>query len=583
MERLLILTGDGRKVLERELAAEKGPLLVVASATGGVSLAASAAAGDDVLGALVRGEDGWSLATAKAGVDVVSGPKRASEQPLLVGQQASLGGYVFKIEGEASQSGSVLVWRLGRSPVAADAVLAGRNVVTFDEATGVAAVNPAMQDDFFVEFYPGAHGVEVVSRAGDHLTVAPGEAFEVGDFRAIVLPRADATEAMKSRNPFAWPSRKARRLLVASAATILGVLLFAGVVNRGASALAHLAASKAQVAQRVEATAHLSAEALDDDRYLFLFTFYRDLPLMLQAQEGLATHDLIKRADDMGDAPDVQTIKEMLEAVIKCQRGITANRWQSIDEVLKTVPRHVFELYGADSFYDDVVEVNKLVHVSLPDIVIRKTEFGKEGDIESLYSEIEKALEDLKDNRFRDMKTLKAFVSEIRMNLEILRGYVQARDVLLGSEKKPAVETPESLADVTRTFASLESAMDGVDGMEGYLPLVKRERALLCGRLAKWAERADLLGAVVDLAEVVDADAAQVGVWRKQAAVQKRTAAERIRRLYREYRLKGRGDPKRAREILDEILTASDADRKNPFRVWAEREKGKMDKKEASK
>jgi hypothetical protein len=361
------------------------------------------------------------------------------------------------------------------------------------------------------------------------------------------------------------------------------VLLFAGVVNQSASALAHLAASKAKVAQRVEATAHLSAEALDDDRYLFLFTFYRDLPLMLQAQEGLATHDLIKRADDMGDAPDVQTIKEMLEAVIKCQRGITANRWQAIDEVLKTVPRHVFELYGADSFYDDVVEVNKLVHVSLPDIVIRKTEFGKEGDIESLYSEIEKALDDLKDNRFRDMKTLKAFVSEIRMNLEILRGYVQARDVLLGSEKKPAVETPESLADVTRTFATLESAMDGVDGMEGYLPLVKRERALLCGRLAKWAERADLLGAVVDLAEVVDADAAQVDVWRKQAVAQRRTAAERIRKLYREYRLKGRGDAKRAREILDEILAASDADRKNPFRVWAEKEKVKLDKKEASK
>ncbi len=582
MERLLILTADGRKVLERELAAEKGPLLVVASAGGGLSLAASAAAGDDVLGALVRGEDGWSLASAKAGADVVSGPKRASAQPMLAGQQLALGGYVFKLEGEASQSGRVLVWRLGRSPVAADAVLSGRNVVTFDAAAGAAAVNPPIQDDVLFEFYPGVHGVEVVSRAGDHLTVAPDEAFELGDFRAIVLPRADAAAAMKTRNPFAWPSRKARRVLALSAAAILGVLLFAGLVNWRAAALESHAQSGLKLAQRAEARAHLDVSVLDDDKYLFMFTFYRDLPLILQAKESLVTHDLLKRLEDVSDAKDLKPVKTLIESVVQCQRGMATDRLDLIDDVLQNVPRSFFEAYGADAFYDDVVEVCDLVRQSLPEIVIRETVYGS-GNVESLYSRIEKAVMGLSDNRFMQAESVRNFIELTRGNVEALRAYVTARDTLLGKPGQAAVETPETIADVTRTFAVLVSAVDGMSGMEAYVPFLDREKTLLCGRLAAWTSRIDLLGAVVDLAEVVDVDAAQLEAWRKRATAQRRAIDEQVRRLYREYRLKVRNEPKRAKEILDEILKASDADRKNPFRVWAEREMEKGTKKEVAR
>ena len=572
MEKLLVLDEGGQKVLEREMATESGPLLVVAAADG-LKLAASAAKGDDVIGALVRNDDGWLLASAKPGVDVVAGPKRASELPLLVGQRAKLGGYVFAVEGASAQSGRVVIWRLGRSPVTADVVLSGRNVVTYDESKGVVAVNPAIQDCPLCEFYPGVHGVEVVSRSGAHLTVEPGGIFEIGDFRAIVLPHADAAEALKTRNPFAWPSRKARRLLLASVAALAGVLVAALFVNESAASLETFARSRAKVAQKVEPKAHLSGEALNDDRYLFLFTFYRDLPLALRPKENQTVHDLINRVEDLADE-GLMPIKTMLEAVLKCQRGIAANRWVLIDDVLKNVPRQLFVVYGADTFYDDVVEVNELVRESLPDIVLHASEYGHE-EIGTLYAKIEAALDNLKDNQFRDVETVTAFVAEVKTNISLLKGYVQARNALLGTSQKAPVETADAIAEVTRTLATLESAIDGVEGLEGYVPLLEREKKLLRERIETWTMRVDLLGEVVNLAEVVNVDPAKLAAWRKLARAQQREIDDRVRHLYREYRLKVRNEPARAQEILGEILKASEADARNPFRLWAEREKKK--------
>ena len=336
--------------------------------------------------------------------------------------------------------------------------------------------------------------------------------------------------------------------------------------------------SKAKVAQRVEPKVHLSGEVLNDDRYLFMFTFYRDLPLALQAKENRTTHDLVKRVEDLGGDGEFQPIKTMLEAVLKCQRGIAANRWNMIEEVLKTTPRRLFEIYGADVFYDDVVEVSDLVRESLPDIVIRATEYGHE-DVSSLYAKIEAALDNLKDNLFRNVESLRAFIADVKANADVLRGYVRARNRLLGTSKQKPVETVDAIVEVTQALATLESQMDGVESMEGYRPLVEREKKLLRERIEKWTMRVDLLGAVVDLAEVAGVDESQLAAWRKKAAAQRRAINERVRLLYREYRLTSRNEPARARELLDEILKASDADRKNPFRIWAEREK----KKEASK
>ncbi len=580
MERLLILSSDGKKILERDVSAEKGPLLVVKDAEG-LHLAASTSAGDAVMGALVRDEDGWTLASATAGADVVSGPKKAGSLPLLAGQQLLLGGFIFKIEGESAQSGRVLVWRLGRSPVAADAVLAGRNVVTYDAVTGLAAVNPAIQDNVLFEFYPDVQGVEVVSRTGEHLTVAENAAFEVGDFRAIVLPHADAAAAMKTRYPFAWPTRRMRRVLVLSIAAILGAFIVSGLVNQSAAMLESLSHSGSAVAQQTEATVHFSNDSLNDDRYLFLFTFYRDLPIILQAEESLVSHDLLKRLEDVPNASDLVPLKTLIESIICCQRGMATDRWQMIDDVIKNVPRRLFETYGADAFYDDVVELIGLIRESLPEIVLRETVYGG-GDSENLYSRIVKTVQGLEDNRFITADTVYSLIAKIRINIELLRDYIKARDALLGVKGQPPLETPNAIADVTRTFAVLVSIIDNAPGMEGYVPLLDREKKLLRTRLETWTSRPGLLDAAIDLAAVVGVDEAQLETWRHQVIAQRRAVDEQVRRLYREYRLKVRNNPARARDILNEILKATDTDQKSPFRAWAEREVGK-EKKEAQK
>lgn len=572
-ERLFILTSAGETVLTRDLAEEKGPLLVVVTA-GAVALQGDAKAGDDVLGALVRDDDGWSLASAKAEAEVVSGPKRANSLPLLAGQPLLLGGFVFKIEGESTQSGRVLLWRVGASPVAADSIIAGRNAVVYDVSSRRAAVNPALEENVLFEFYPDGEGIEVVSRAGEHLAVGPNEVFEVGDFRALVLSHADATEAMKSRNPFAWPSRRARRLLVTSLTTILGILVVAGFVNRSASSLEDLATRRARIAQKVDAKAHLDIDVLDDEKYLFLFTFYRDLPLILQAEEALATRDLVKRIDDLADREDLRPIRTLLEAVIKCQRGIASDRWSLIEEVLKEVPRSLFETYGADSFYDDILEIDDLVRQSLPDIVIKATAYGHE-DVASLYLSIETALANLNDNRFRTVAGLEAFVTDVQTNISYLREYIDARNALLGTSTQPPVETAQAIAAVTRTLATIESVLVGSEGLSGYAPLITREKALLKDRLAAWVARPGLAGATVDLAEVVGVEEDVLESWRQRAVEARRAANERVRRLYRAYRLSSREDAAKARAILDEIVEETQDDDESPFADWARRERVK--------
>ena len=67
MENLKIYGQDGKAVLERDLAEDKGPLMVLAGDV--PRLVDVVEQGVEVIGALVRDEDGWVLASAKADAD----------------------------------------------------------------------------------------------------------------------------------------------------------------------------------------------------------------------------------------------------------------------------------------------------------------------------------------------------------------------------------------------------------------------------------------------------------------------------------------------------------------------------------
>ena len=572
MEKLTILTTDAKALLSRDLSAEKGPILVIKDASAGVRLAASAAAGDKVLGALVRGEDGWTLASSDPAVAVASGPKRASALPLFEGTSLALGDYVFTLEGESAQTGSVLVWKVGRSPVAADSILAGRNVVALDPATEHAVVNPPIQGATLFEFYPSAESLEVVSRSGEPQSVPFGVPFGVGDFRAMALSRADATAAMRARNPFAWPARHARHRVLLGVAVLVAVALFAGLLNRRAAALERRAAAQAGTARMTELAGLEQKDAATDEDYLFTLAFYRDLPLALQAKVSPISRDLIVRAAAFKDNATIQGMKAFLETVVRLQEAVAANRWDALSEILKSVSRDGFVHFGAADFYDDIKEVSGLVSRTVPDAIARASVFGRT-DYDEVQGKIDRLIEDLSDNRFAEVSTLEALMRDVRSRLKALDEYVDARDLLFGAFGKTPVETPELVSSVAGSLASLESLL--VE--EGLREIVVREKAFVRERLAPLAAKPKLLVAVIDLAAVAETDEKTLATWRAAAHAQQKAIDERVRALYREYRGRSRGDATRSLQILDAILDA--ADPKNPFHAWAAREKARRVKK----
>ena len=87
MENLKIYGTDGKVILERDLGGEKGPLMVLAGDA--PRLVDAVEQGAEILGALVRDEDGWVLASAKTDLPVASGSKRAQSSPLAAGVSRS--------------------------------------------------------------------------------------------------------------------------------------------------------------------------------------------------------------------------------------------------------------------------------------------------------------------------------------------------------------------------------------------------------------------------------------------------------------------------------------------------------------
>ena len=152
-EKLKIFSADGETLLERDLADVAKPLMLLAGDT--PRLVDAVPQGADVLGALVRDEDGWTLASAKDDVPVSSGPKTGTDFHLTAGVACSLGPWVFRIEREGANTGTVLLWRVGSSAIAADPLVQGRNNIASSK-DGTYAVNPAVGGAELCSIFPTA-------------------------------------------------------------------------------------------------------------------------------------------------------------------------------------------------------------------------------------------------------------------------------------------------------------------------------------------------------------------------------------------------------------------------------------------
>ena len=126
-EKLKIFSASGEVVLEADLAGVEKPLMILSGERPG--LVETVPQGAEVIGALVRDEDGWTLASARQDMPVSSGPKTGADFHLTAGVPCALGPWAFRIEREGVATGTVLLWRVGSSAVAADPLVPGRNVV----------------------------------------------------------------------------------------------------------------------------------------------------------------------------------------------------------------------------------------------------------------------------------------------------------------------------------------------------------------------------------------------------------------------------------------------------------------------
>ena len=361
-EKLKVFSTDGEMLLERDLAGFAKPLMLLVGDK--PQLVETVPQGAEVLGALVRDEDGWTLASAKGDQLVSSGPKTGTDFHLTAGVACALGPWVFRIEREGVDAGTVLLWRVGSSAIAADPLAQGRNQVAMAK-DGAYAVNPAVAGAELCSIFPTSDGVDVTAAdsSAQRLSVPFATLFAVGRFQGMALPAADAAAAVKSGRPFGWPARRTR-------AGLMAMLLLTGL-----AALAALALVKKRQAVEALQAAKRGPELIarsniadnirytDEDALVFQNSFYRSLPLILQASRSSITHDLIQRGRQVSghvggskaeeNEKKIQDIIRFLKAVDDIQGAAQKGNWPLLKETLAAADRKMFTQCDADVFYED--------------------------------------------------------------------------------------------------------------------------------------------------------------------------------------------------------------------------------------
>lgn len=578
-EKLKILSANGDTLLERDLADVAKPLMLLGGDA--PQLVETVPQGAEVLGALVRDEDGWTLASAKDDMPVSSGPKTGTDFHLTAGVACALGPWVFLIEREGANTGTVLLWRVGSSAVVADPLVQGRNLVAAGK-DGAYMVNPAVAGAELCSIFPTTDGVDVTGGDGaQRLSVPFATLFAVGTFQGMALPAADAAAAVKSGRPFGWPARRTRAGLMATL-LLAGLVALAALsfVKKKQSVDAMLAARHGpeQVERDLVGTAALDT---DEDVLVYENSFFRSIPLILTAGRSPITRDLLLRGRQLvGDAGSAKgkatekTISEImrfLQSVDDIQGAAQKGDWTLLKETLDKADRAMFTRCDADGFYSDAQELVEFITVSLPKSFVAAAEAGPDGFKEA-GTRIKASYEALKDNVFLSGAIIRRERENVRLRWQTLTAYVKMRARFLSTPDDPGAELRDAWADLVDAFETSEA------DDKSFAPMLKRERERLLNEILKRAGKAKDVSLIrlCELGEAVGVDNARLAEWRTRAAAARKELSRQYKEKYSEYRKRAAVSPD-AREtlaVLDTMVALGLED--HPFHQWAMREKERV-------
>ena len=564
MERLKIYSQSGDLLLERDLSDAAATLLVIAGEK--PELAESAPAGAKVAGAIVRDEDGWSLASADPGIQVVSGPRKAADLHLTAGIACSLGDWIFRIEREGAEAGLVLLWRVGSGSVVADPILVGRNVVATRPSDGAYEVNPAIAGTEVCELFPTADGnVEVVTPGNEtqRLSAAAGALFAVGPFQAMVLDAASASAAVKSGNPFSWPSRGTRSALMLAAIAVGVICLGGAYLSRERSRLeSELAAPRG--AERID-FATTEPTATDEDSLVYFISFYRSLPLILKAERSQITQDLISRGKQLSGMEGIDDAVTFLQNIDAIQLAVSRGDWDGLKDTLERTDDDMFVKCDGDKFHEDAHEIVDFVTVALPKFLVSAMSFG-EKEFAEAGNRVHELFNGMKDNVFMSGEIVSREKKMLETRWNALVAYVPARNRYFRGEGGVGKELLDA-------WAQFVDAFDPEDPT--FAPIVKKERDDIAKAILKSAESAKdaELVRLCDIGEAVGIDDEVLKDWKHRAVVARKRLAAQYRSLYGDYRARAAVAPgaPETLAVLDRMLEIGLED--NAFHQWAERER----------
>lgn len=585
-EKLNIFGADGKVVQERDLGEVKTSLLVVLGAEG-PTFAETASSDMKILAALVRDEDGWTIASPDPAVPVVSGPKSVTDMHLTPGIPCKIGEWVFRLERDIGESGAVLVWRNEGSPVAVDAILSGRNVVS-RVADGTIQVNPVLSESDVFEFFPTQDGLDVAIE-GDttsRLSVAPKTLFAVGRFEGMLMTASEAAAAVRSGNAFAWPSRGLRARVYLSL-LLLGIVSLGGVwlTRQRLDLESQLALPRG--AKQVDADMNEVGEIISDDVVVYTLGFLSNLKLFHEPLPNLVTQDFIRRGEQLVSDPDVADMVSYLHEISQVKTLVQAGRWNELGTLLAKVDRARYVAYEGVDFYDDAHELVLYVTEEFPRQLTRVSAVGNEAEFDKADLSIapEQIREVLRSNLFLTDGVARREVAHASYRGEVVRAYVKARQkVLAGLATKPVSVDQEAIETYADAFATIDNAFPPED--TPYVALMTRERAVATDIAQRGAREilADgnassslhaLLEQFAVLATYVGLPESEIADWRAKAKAAAKDMDLKCRAIHSRYRIAILTDRQKALAILDELLALGATS--NRYYGWAVKEKQRLE------
>lgn len=562
----------GELLLESDLDALSATRAVVFSVADHLSLASSVPAAAAVLAALVKDEDGWTLAAATQTDEISDGSRAAPDVHLVPGVTYRLAGLLFRVERSSSSSPYTILWRL-RSvrTVRADAVLDGRNAVGTRPGGTDPEVNPAVAGSVLLEFVVTPAGLEVTTAAAQKPLAVPfGALFAVGPFEGLVLPAADAAAALKTSQPLAWPGRRVRRHVLAAAAVVAVVVLAAAYVSLDArEAAAELARPRGAVETASATNAEITVAASADDLLVYNMHFLRTLPGILGAVPVPMENFLTDRGVLLAHDPSVAAKVAFVRDVRAIQLAIQARDWARLRNLLAVADASEFTFFDGDGFLADARELSRFVSETLPAFFSEASRVGSD-KFSAAGDAVADAFASLADNRFMTGAVAREERESAGKRFRVLGAYVAVRDAFLAGTG--------SVTAVSAAYTGVEQAFAAASGPVSS-NLVARERATLAAGVTKAAATVasgheEVLADLAAFGERLGIDRTLTVAWRARGTAAAAALDAKFRELYAAYRLAAADDGATRADILRRMLALGPSS--NRFYSWALREKARL-------